>query len=309
MNNKKLIQMIVICVVAVWIFCITFLVGVIRIRKQNEDATSLSPLFTSDYYTESQTNQPTDFSVTQEAPSTSENEQTTASSFETSVSTAQPSQQPTSAQPAIPSSKSDIIQTYVQAVNKLKSETDFTLTKTEILSVSISEMSPDSAKSMVNKMIANNSSTEPIVYHFAGGSDASSGMSPTNVIAPLGTSASLSESVVTSAKATPNSDGSFTLKLSLGQEVQTLDSSAPNYSTSMQVIKLETLGLPSSAKIDSLTITYDNSTIEALIGSDGRILSMKQLLNVSHAEASGSMVFPISAKLSGNFTATYEINY
>lgn len=306
MNNKKLLQIVIICVVAIWVFCITFTVGVIRVRKQNQAAASPSALSTSNSYTQGQSTQPTDFSETQQNPTVSESAQTTEPTFGSTEPTSDQNSDP---QSKIPTSRSEIIAAYVDAVNRLKSEQNFSLTKTELLSVSISKMTPDSAKSIANKMIESNRKTKPDVYNFVNGFDAASGMSPNSVIAPLGTYAALNDSVVTKAESTPNLDGSFTVSISLGQETQTLDSAAPNYSTSMQVIRLEELGLPSNARFDSLTILYDNSTIEALIGSDGRILSMRHYLNVSHAEGSGSMVFPITAELNGDFTTTYKINY
>lgn len=316
MTNKKLIQIIVICVVAVWVFCITFMIGVAKVRKQESTTVPQQTLATNNSY-ESQATQVPDSTQSSTTPTESQAIiATETSNTEVSESTqaSQPSEQPTE-QPAtqpqstIPSGKGEIIQAYVQAVNKLKSESNFSLVKVDNLSVSISEMSPSSAMNMANKMIQNNSNSDPETFNFSNGSDAATGMSPNNVIAPLGKSAALSESIVTNATATPNGDGGYTVNLTLGNETQTLDSPAPNYSTSMEVIELASLGLPSNAKFESLTITYDNSTIEAVINSEGRITSMKHFLNVSNAEGSGSMVVPIKAKLNGNFSTTYQISY
>ena len=78
----------------------------------------------------------------------------------------------------------------------------------------------------------------------------------------------------------------------------------------MEVINVDSLGLPSSAKISELNITYNNSTIEAEIDKDGRITSMTHTLIVSKADGQGKMLMvPITVELHGSCVSSYSISY
>lgn len=78
----------------------------------------------------------------------------------------------------------------------------------------------------------------------------------------------------------------------------------------MEVISLEALGLPSSAKLDEVSIEYNNSYIEAAINKDGKLTSMKHYMQVPSASGSGKyLIIPVSMKAHGDFTSEYKISY
>ncbi|MBQ5969080.1 MAG: hypothetical protein IKN72_07395 [Clostridia bacterium] len=217
---------------------------------------------------------------------------------------------PTTTAPAVPSSKADIVAAYINAVNQLKATPNFTLTKNDQLNVAIDEMDPDSVRGFADSMIASSKqNSQPKTYHFSGGSDPTSGFSATHVIAPTDRNAALSPGAVTSATATPTGDGGYRIHLTLGTEKQTMTSPAPNYSTVMEVINPDTLGLPSNAKIDDFNITYSGGTIDATIDSQGRITAMTHHLVVPEATGSGSLMVAVTLKMHGDHTATYQITY
>ena len=308
MKNKKLFQIIIISVVAVWIFCISLMAGLSRVKKQKNESTV--PALSSEQIT-SQTQ--TSAAATEAVPDITidGNQIGVSDSTQTSQLTVPGNASVSASAPssAIPSTKTEIINAYINAVNKLKATPDFTLVKTEDLKVSVDEMSPSSVQSIVSKVIDSNTDNDPVTYVFNNGVDAATGMSPTYVIAPLGKNAALSESIVTNATATPSPDGGYTVYISLGREVQTLSTPAPNYSTSMEVINPDDLGLPSGAKIDSYSITYDNSKIEAVIDKDGRITSMNHYIAVTSSQGDGSLIIPVSLSGHGSCTDTYQITY
>ena len=313
MTKKRLIQFLIITVVAVWIFSASMLIGMSVIRK-NRQTQPLPTIPTS-----STTAAPTTEALPavtidgNRVDSGNTPQTTTASLFPGSVTnTTLPGQTTTGAQPtqaSVPSGKTQIVNAYIQAINALKGTPDFTLIKKEDLNVIIDEMTPASVRSMANRIIESNKQTSPVTYRFSGGMDAASGLSPNAVIAPISRSAALNEAIVTAASATPQTGGGYTLHLTLGRETQTMNTPAPNYSGCMQVIQADAMGLPSTARVDDFTVVYDNSTIDATIDSQGRITAMTHHLNVVSGEGNGSLVMAVTAKMHGEHTGTYTITY
>lgn len=211
---------------------------------------------------------------------------------------------------SVPSTTSEIIAAYTSAVNTLKSEQNFSLVKTDTLNIEIDDMpGGDTFTGIADSLVASNSPSDPYYYTFASGYD-STGATPTSVIAPLNSSASLSESGVLSATATATASGGYTIKIALVDETQTLTAPAPNHSTTVQIIDVDSLGLPSGTDITTLDINYSGATIEAEINSDGKIVSIYHVLPVDYATADGQyLLFSIHVELHGEYTSNYEITY
>ncbi len=324
MTKKKLIQYGALAVAAVWVFCISFLIASGKVRKQRKEAatlpsTSFSASSSAALTSESAATQPkvsmngnqvsTNVSVSDPAWVVEESKSKQASEA-ASVAEQIRNSSKAAAKDSVPSGKNEVVAAYVTAVNKLKATSNFTLVKQDVLTVDIDNISGGSSvQNIASSLIKNNTNTDPVTYNFSGSLDPSTGKSPTAVIAPLGSDASLGSNIVTSAQATANSSGGYKLTIKLGKAVQTLTSPAEGYSTSMEVINTESLGLPSAASITTLNITYDNSTIEAEIDKDGRITSMKHTLVVSEANGEGKMLVPITVELHGNYVSDYKISY
>lgn len=325
MEKKKMIQIGALAVAAIWIFCISFLIASSRVKKQRNASMSfsLSPSLSassSSLPSESGTTLPkytmngnqvsTNVSVSDPAWVVEESKSKQASEAASVAEEIKSSSKAAAEKSSVPKTKSEVISAYTEAVNKLKSTSSFTLVKQDTLTVEIDDISGGSSvQNIASSMIKNNTNTDPVTYNFSNGTDPSTGKSPSAVIAPLGSNASLGESIVTSATATENSGGGYKIVIKLGKAVQTLSSPAEGYSTSMEVINTDSLGLPSSAKITTLNITYDNSTIEADIDQNGRITSMTHNLVVSEANGEGKMLVSITVALHGSFVSTYKITY
>lgn len=328
MTNKKLLQAAGIAVAAIWVFCISLFVALKRVDRTPETTAAFG---TTPAATVS--SQPSQATATQGG--SSEPKYTIGGNrLSTNVSVGDPdwyiaeSQSKKASEAAsiaaqvrdssiakaekkVPSSKKDVIDAYVKAVNKLKNTKNFSLSKEDTLNIQIDDITGGQVvENLASSLISNNTQTAPETYSFSNGIDAASGKSPNAVIAPLNASASLKKSAVTSAKATSTGGGAYTLKIVLGEEVQTLNLPAEGYATTMEVINVDSLGLPANAKISTLDITYDNSVIEASIDKEGRITSMKHELNVTHASGQGKyLLLPVTVNLHGDYTSSYSISY
>ena len=333
MTQKRLFQVVGILIAAVWVASGILAFGVLRARKNKADEPTLPPLSSTTapaITTTAPTTTTSPFATiggnsygTTEAP-TSDSMSTsgsypTSGGFFTSDSaattnaftpgmTAQ-SAEPTTAGVTVPSGKSAVIAAYLNAVNTLKNTPDFKLVKTEKLNVVLDEIEPSSVRSMASKIIESNSKTAPVTYNFSGGTDAASGLSPNNVIAPIGRQASVGESGVQSATATATAGGGYKMHLTFGRDVQTLSSAAPIYSGVFETINNDSMGLPASAKVDDFTVTYDNSSIDATVDSSGRLVSLVHHVTVVNSEGHGSLVMSVTTKMHGDNTETYDISY
>ena len=305
MTNKKLLQIVAIIAVAAALFTTIMVIGMQKIQKQRaETPTELPTLSTTAPTTQSTTSVPLVTIDGNRFGDTGDTTQPTAApTSETTEST--------TVTPGflIPQDKDAIIKTYVEAVNKLKATPNFTLEKTETLNVQIDEMNPSSMRSLANKIIAGNTKDTPTTYRFVNGSDSTSGKSATYVIAPAGKNASLDPSLVTSATATASSNGGCMLKINLGAETQTESSLPKRYSACMDVLTVDSMGLPSSAKIDEMAVYYNYSSITAMLDSQGRLIEMEHRLVVTDATAKGSYVMSVTSRMHGDAAALYKITY
>ena len=333
MNYKKLTQIAVILVIAVWIFSMSLAVGLVRVRRKEADTTTALPPLTTMSRTfapaTSAAGSSTSMFQTQQPVSIDGNyQETTAPTVgdpdwliaeKESIAASEEASKKAEAEKNVPKNKSEIISAYVNAVNKLKKTKDFTLVKTNNLNMTIDELTGgDAIKSIADDLVKKNSPNGTTTYTFkdgmaqeTGGEQA--GKSPNQVIAPNGKSTAVTESFVKSASAKADGNGGYTLKLSFGSETQTLDKAADNYAGCMEVISIEALGLPGSAKLSELSIVYDNSYIEAAINKDGKITSMKHYMQVTSASGSGKykvvISIPVTMKAHGDFTSEYKITY
>lgn len=328
MTYKKLAQIAVIIVAAVWIFSIIFAVGITKINRDNASQTE-APVIT----TTTQIFMPATTSVpaTTEPPQTQQPVSIDGNNFATTATVGDPdwliaekesikaseeASEKAELEKNVPKTKSDVITAYVKAVNKLKSTKNFTVVKTNTLNMEIDELTGGkSIKDMAEKLIAQNAPKGSVTYTFKDGiaqetGEEQAGKSPDQVIAPMGRPCAMTESFVKSATASPDGKGGYTLKLTFQSETQTLDSEASGYADSMEVIDLEALGLPSGTKLESLEIVYDNSYIEASVNKDGKITSMKHYMQVTGASGNGKyLVIPVQMKSHGDFTSEYQITY
>ena len=308
MTNKKLLQIVAIVVVAAAVFTTILLVGLQKIKPQQQP-TTLPAQSTAAPSTTAPTTTEAVPAVTIDGNHFGDDAADTTTTVNPTFPASTTAAPTTAAGLTVPSDKSAVIKTYVNAVNALKGASDFTLEKTSTLNVQIDEMNPSSMRSLANKIIAGNTKNTPETFHFSGGSDAASGKSATYVIAPAGKNAALDPTIVTAATATPTADGGCTLSITLGAETQTLSALPAKYAGVMDVLTVEAMGLPSAAKIDEMTVHYNNSTITATLDSQGRITQMQHKLVVTDATANGSYVVSVTSQMHGDASGQYKITY
>ena len=99
------------------------------------------------------------------------------------------------------------------------------------------------------------------------------------------------------------------LKIILGSETQTATEVPKKYSGCMDVLTVDSMGLPSSARIDEMAVYYNYSSITAMLDSQGRLTEMEHRLVVTDATASGSYVMSVSTRTHGDAAALYMITY
>lgn len=332
MNYKKLTQIAIITVAAVWIFSISLIVGITQIRKQEATTTALEPLTTVGAVITPATTMPAATTSATEASATlplytmdGNNQGTTVPTVgdpdwlvaeKESIKASQEASEKAELEKNVPKTKSEIVSAYIKAVNKLKKTKNFTLVKTNSLNMTIDELTGgESIKNMADKLVKQNSPKGSMTYTFKDGiaqetGEEQSGKSPDQVIAPIGKNAAVTEGFVKDAFAKADSNGGYTLRLSFNSETQTLDSEASGYANCMEVIDIEALGLPSGTKLETLSIVYDNSYIEATVNKDGKITSMKHYMQVTSASGNGKyLIIPVQMKSHGDFTSEYQITY
>ncbi len=301
--EKKYLQIIAILVVGLWIGCIVFAVSATYAKKKYA-APPTSAFYDISTYSPATT--------TAALPTESESQTTAAETTASEKDTTEDSQTTTEEASAlsVPKTKKEVIDAYITAVNNLKRTDNFTLAIMEGLEVKIDEITGGStAKSLVQRLIDQNSNKTPENHKFVNGMDAG-GLSPNQVIAPRNIDASLSANDVVSATAKKMSKTAYKLTINLGKALQSLDSPAPGYSTALNVLSTDTLDLPSSISISEMNVTYNNSVIEATIDNEGRLLNIKHYVEVPTADIEGRITLAsVTLKLHGNFTGTYTITY
>lgn len=325
MNQKKIIQLVIITVVGVWIFCLSTFLSVTMGRKMLAAQTT-APVVTAP--TVPSTTAPS----TTEAPSTTrlpvggnivmadisvedpewyveEQESIKVSQVIDEVNRNNTTEKTTKPKSNVPSGKTQIIKAYVDGVNKLKASTDFSLYKDDKLNLAIDKMPAESiAKSMAESLMKQ-VQKQPVNYNFVGGVDSGTGLTPNQAIAPLNVSAAVEESAVTSAVAAATGDGGYKITLLMIPELQTYTTPAKNHSTMVEVVDI-TPYIPAGLTVNTLDMSYTDTKIEATFDKDGKILSMMHFLKVERAVSNVSFLgFPVEVIVHGDFTSNYTFSY
>lgn len=329
--------MTVIIICGVWIFCASMIIGVHQMRKNAPEPSTLPPLTTGAPLTQAPPPETTAKSegetvsatagekVTVDSNNPQQNTEITVGdpewlvsereSEEESKKAAEEESKKAQEEKKFPKTKQEIIFAYVEAVNALKAEPNFKVTKTNKFNVVLDEFTgTDALKKIADEIIKTNTASEPLTYTFKDGMAQETGAeqlgaSPNQVIAPEGKTAFIDEQAVKSAETKKNADGGYTLKIFLNAETQTVDTPAKNHSNCMETIDMEALGLPSGAQIDEMNILYDDSYIEAVLNKDGKLTKITHYVKIPQADGNGKFLMSIEMKAHGDFTSVYEIEY
>ncbi len=338
MDQKKFTQFAIILVATVWVFCGTFMISakVVRERQpvaQPQIQTTTAPDSTIPPATipsTTKTHSTTTAVATGQITLGGNNVVTTATvgdpqwlidqqaSIEASKKAEEEAKNTTKSN--VPSGKKNIVEAYINGINKLKDEKNSTVSKASTLDFSIESISingkPDMSDNVVNyvEKFLNTNKPVDITYNFVNGLDEATGQTPLTAIAPLGNYAKLSTDAVKQAKAEKTVGGGYKITIELVDETQTHDTPAPNHSTTVEVIDTAAL-MPSGAKLNYLTILYSGTVIEATFDKNDRLVAVKHKLPVTEAQGEGEMSIPLlghnsaTMKMHGEYNCTYNIQY
>ena len=324
MNQKKIIQLAVIAVVGVWVFCMSTFLSVSVGRKMLASQTT-APVVTAP--TEASTTAPT----TTEAPSTTrlpvggnivmadvsvedpqwyveEQESIKVSQVIDEVNRTNTTEKTTKPKSNVPSGKTEIIRTYVDGVNKLKASTDFSLYKDDKLNLVIDKMPAEGIAKSMAETLMQQAQKKPITYNFTGGTDVGTGLTPNQAIAPLNVAATVEESAISSAVASATQDGGYKITLVMNPELQTYITPAKNHSTMVEVVDIAPY-IPKGLTVKTLDMSYTDTKIEAIFDKDGRITSMVHFLKVEKAVANVNFLIDVEVIVHGDFTSNYTFSY
>ena len=324
MNQKKIIQLAVIAVVGVWVFCMSTFLSVSVGRKMLASQTT-APAVTAP--TVPSTTAP----ATTEAPSTTrlpvggnivmadvsvedpqwyveEQESIKVSQVIDEVNRTNTTEKVTKPKSNVPSGKTAIIKTYVDSINKLKASTDFSLYKDDKLNLVIDKMPAEGIAKSMAETLMQQAQKKPITYNFTGGTDAGTGLTPNQAIAPLNVAATVEESAISSAVASATQDGGYKITLVMNPEIQTYTTPAKNHSTMVEVVDI-TPYIPKGLTIKTLDMSYTDTKIEAFFDKVGRITSMVHFLKVEKAVANVNFIIDVEVIVHGDFTSNYTFSY
>ena len=344
MNQKKLIQFAIIIVAGVWIACGSYFVST-KIADSKAPSTTVPVATTAPAAQQPSSTIPSDevlsattlggtVSVATTKPTTTKPSETVPSTTlniggNNIVTTAPQAEKPDwqlsqlaeqskqdaqssfqQVKDSIPKTKKEIIQAYVKGVNSLKKAESFTLHKDDKLNITVDEITGGTlVRTFADQLMASNQK-KPITYNFENGIDAATGKTPMDVIAPLGTEAALNEKGILDARsAVTDSEGSYTIKISLIDEHQVYPNKASVHSKTVEVVDVDSL-IISGMTVTSLDILYSGTTIEARFDKDGRITSMTHYLPVTKAQGSGKYgMINANMAMHGDFTSVYTFTY
>lgn len=324
MNQKKIIQLAVIAVVGVWVFCMSTFLSVSVGRKMLASQTT-APAVTAP--TVPSTTAP----ATTEAPSTTrlpvggnivmadvsvedpqwyveEQESIKVSQVIDEVNRTNTTEKVTKPKSNVPSGKTAIIKTYVDSINKLKASTDFSLYKDDKLNLVIDKMPAEGIAKSMAETLMQQAQKKPITYNFTGGTDAGTGLTPNQAIAPLNVAATVEESAISSAVASATQDGGYKITLVMNPEIQTYTTPAKNHSTMVEVVDIAPY-IPKGLTVKTLDMSYTDTKIEAIFDKDGRITSMVHFLKVEKAVANVNFIIDVEVIVHGDFTSNYTFSY
>lgn len=318
MEFKKLVKILSIAAVAVWLFCLSFLVSYEVAEKQSQKyATTLPPIvtntpivpgttnFTQQPQVTTPTTGPVNVDVTVPTQPTSQGESPT------DAPTGAPTDIPTQAEPTIkvPSTTAEIVAAYVNGINTLKATPNFTCLRVSKLNVVISKISGGSVVEKAANMVIEQNQIPPTTYTFVNGVDAASGATPMSILPPPNKQSVINESFVKNATAAPTVDGGYTLRIDLNDEAHIYPGQADNLVNIVEVVDTSAL-IPAQATVNYVEIYYSGVYVIANFDSQGRMIYTKNYMEVKQMRGSGSMIgFTMTVEGGGDFYGEYSITY
>ena len=314
MDFKKLVKILSVAAIAVWLFCLSFLVSYQVTEKQAQKyTTTLPPIVTNTPIIPGNDSVPTQPQPTLPTPTdigvdiNTPTQNTTHGEAPVTVPTDAPTQiAPTT---NIPSTKSEIVAAYVNGINTLKATPNFTCLRVSKLNVSIDKISGGTVVEKAANMVIEQNQIPPTTYTFVGGVDAASGATPLSILPPPNKLSIINEALVKNATAAPTADGGYTLRIDLNDEAHIYPGQADNLVNIVEVVDTTAL-IPAQATTHYIEIYYSGVYVTANFDSQGRMTYTKNYMEVNQMRGSGSMMgFTMTVEGHGDFYGEYTVTY
>ena len=318
MEFKKLVKILSVAAVAVWLFCLSFLVSYQVTEKQSKKYTTTLPEIVTNtpipvpennnITTLPSTTLPISLSVPVDATSPSQETPTEQQQQQEEVTTtAPPAEVPQGLQ--IPATTSEIVAAYVNGINTLKATPNFTCLRVSKLNVVISKISGGSVVEKAANTVIQQNQIPPTTYTFVNGVDAATGVTPMGILPPPNKQSVINESFVKGASATPTADGGYSVRIDLNDEAHIYPGQADNLVNIVEVVDTSAL-IPSQATVNYIEIYYSGVYVIANFDSQGRMTYTKNYMEVKQMRGSGSMMgFTMTVEGGGDFYGEYTITY
>ena len=311
MDFKKLVRILSVCAIALWLFCLSFLVTQQVVRKRMGSTTTTLPIVTNTPIVNDNgfTTQPTQPNLQIQTPSIDTNATVPSQPVGQDVPQTQAPTDPAQPSLNVPSTTAEIIAAYVNGINTLKATPNFTCLRTSKLNVNIDKISGGDIVEKAANMVIEQNQIPPTTYTFIGGVDASSGATPMSILPPPNKQSVINESFVRSASASPTSDGGYTLRIDLNDEAHIYPGQADNLMNVVEVVDTSAL-IPAQATTHYVEIYYSGVYVIANFDAQGRITYTKNYMEVKEMRGSGSMLgFTMTVEGHGDFYGEYQITY
>lgn len=321
MNQKKIFQIIVIFVVALWAFCASLMISTTIARNKDKAETPTLPDYSTTTAPSTTAEQTTEPTTTKKSTDNSQ-KVTLGNNLDYTVNQVEDpdwkvsqdaSKQQDELNKNVPVGKDKIIKAYVTGINNLKDKKQFTLATSGTLNIEFDQITGGAAaESIAQKAIADQA-PKSITYNFINGVDEATGETPITAAPPMGAYAKLTSDAVRQATARGTGDGGYIIVITLNDETQTLTEQAKNHSTAIETIDLKGF-MPAGMKIEEMSLNYSGATAEAVFDKDNRLTSLKYSLPISSASGKGiyetfmtdlEINFSLHGEQTRSFTVTY----
>lgn len=207
-------------------------------------------------------------------------------------------------------STAQVIEKINEAMSNLENQTDFTATKSEDISVTVTDCSVSSLTDTVNSIVQGFVGVTEETYTFVGGVDGS-GNTPTTVIPPDDINFYVSADMVTAATATQSGDNviySFTL-VAESTTIEAGNDVPAYHSTTVGYLDLLGLDLPSIVSITNADMNYHGATMTITVDSQGRITTLDIDFPMDGSGTAKVVLVSGSASFEGGMDSSWTFTY
>ncbi len=257
---------------------------------------------------------------------------------QTTVTTTQPSTEPTTVQTAdttttvvadtttttvadtgisVPATPAEACAAYCKAVNDAKAYTgNASVRRIEQIDVGVDSCSVAILTSVLDSVVRNFIKSSDETFEITNGTYTNSDGETRNMndrLYPGGRNVTVAEANVTSATATANADGGYTVTLKFPAETSdyangTTSSEPTNHMTAMDPLNLATLSLD-PIEIISANMNYSGATADATVDAEGKLVKLHINLPLNGTGEGGKGSLTAEIGVSGFMDTTFEITY